>query len=486
MRARSVSGTGSTPATSRVVRTPPILLAVTLLALACAATLALACVALLAVPCAAWADASPAAAPVPAAPAAATSDAPAPTDTTPPTSTSDAPSGWQNAPFTVTFTAHDDASVVATVWSWLDDNAPQSGLRLAVPAPADGSFDGIHTLTWYAVDNAGNPEAPQTAVLRIDTTGPTTIGKTVTAFTGHAVQLDYEALDALSPQVGAVALVLTDSRGKVVQRVALGTKNANTWYSTPWTPSATGTYRYTVSAQDLAGNAQRGATPAKVVVKGPWWYTIGHSVQHRAIVVARFGTGARRLLVVGGVHGNEYGTAVAQRFAAYLAAHPGAVPAGARIDVIRCANPDGYAHGTRGNARHVDLNRNLPTANWTHLLSAGDEPGNPGLTGGRSPGSEPETKALLAYLRTGFAAVVSLHSRAGILDCDGPGARALGRRMSKLCGLPVGRLSYDPSITGSLGEFVPARYHVPVVTVELRSTALSAGLRAALLAAAKS
>ena len=70
-------------------------------------------------------------------------------------------------------------------------------------------------------------------------------------------------------------------------------------------PSATGTYRYTVSAQDLAGNAQRGATPAKVVVKGPWWHTIGHSVQRRAIVVARFGTGGRRLLVVGGVHAVE-------------------------------------------------------------------------------------------------------------------------------------------------------------------------------------
>jgi predicted deacylase len=323
-------------------------------------------------------------------------------------------------------------------------------------------------------------------VLRIDTTGPTTLGKSVTAFTGHAVKLRYEVLDALSPQVGAVELVLTDGRGKVVQRVALGARNANTWYSAPWTPNATGTYHYTVSAHDLAGNAQRKATPAKVVVKGPWWYTIGHSVQHRAIVVARFGTGARRLLVVGGVHGDEYGTAVAKRFAAYLAAHPGAVPAGARIDVIRCANPDGYLHHTRGNARHVDLNRNLPTANWTRLLSAGDEPGNPGLTGGSSPGSEPETKALLTYLRTGFATVVSLHSHAGILDCDGPGARALGLRMSKLCGLPVGRLSYDPYITGSLGEYVPARYHVPVVTVELRSTAMSGGLRAALLAAAKS
>ena len=202
-----------------------------------------------------------------------------------------------------------------------------------------------------------------------------------------------------------------------------------------------------------------------------------HSVTH-------FGSGSRRLLVIGGVHGNEYGTSVATQFADYLAAHPKAVPAGARIDVIRCLNPDGYAHDTRGNAHHVDLNRNLPTSNWRRILGPLDDPGAPGLTGGSSPGSEPETKALLAYLRMGFHAVISLHSRAGILDCNGPGSVTLGRRMSALCGLPVGQLSYDPYITGSLGGYVPERYHKPVVTVELRSTRLTAGLRAALLAAA--
>ena len=303
-RADAAPATGPARAAHRAVVTLPLLLAVALLAFACAASLTRAA--------AARADTAPTASPTAT-----------PTDATPPTSTCDAPSGWQNAPFTVTFTANDDVSGVATVWSWLDNDKPQNGLQLAVPVPADGSFDGLHTLTWYAVDNAGNQEAPQTAVLRIDTTGPTTTGKTVTAFTGRAVKLRYEVSDALSPQVGAVELTLSDSRGTVVQRVALGTKNANTWYATPWTPSATGTYRYSVSAADLAGNVQSKATAAGVVVKGPWWYVIGRSVQHRAIVVARFGSGARRLLVVGGVHGNEYGTAVAARFAAYLAAHPG-------------------------------------------------------------------------------------------------------------------------------------------------------------------
>jgi len=68
---------------------------------------------------------------------------------------------------------------------------------------------------------------------------------------------------------------------------------------------------------------------------------------------------------------------VAKRFIAYLCAHPGAVPSGARIDVIRCLNPDGRVHDTRGNARHVDLNRNLPTRDWKCALDARDETRQP-------------------------------------------------------------------------------------------------------------
>ena len=71
--------------------------------------------------------------------------------------------------------------------------------------------------------------------------------------------------------------------------------------------------------------------------------------------------------------------------------------------------------------------------------------------------------------------MVSLHSRAGILDCSGPGRTRMGRRMSALCGLPLGKLWYDPYITGSLGRYVPERYGIPIITVELCSTRLRPG-----------
>jgi murein tripeptide amidase MpaA len=41
-----------------------------------------------------------------------------------------------------------------------------------------------------------------------------------------------------------------------------------------------------------------------------------------------------------------------------------------RIDVIRRLDPDGCAHHTGGNARAVDLNRNLPTRMHAALLAA--------------------------------------------------------------------------------------------------------------------
>lgn len=216
----------------------------------------------------------------------------------------------------------------------------------------------------------------------------------------------------------------------------------------------------------------------------PAWTTIGHSVQARPIVATRFGAGTWRVLVVGGVHGNEYGTIVAARFAAYLAAHPAAVPAGVEIDVIRCLNPDGRALNTRANARNVDINRNFPTADWSSTLAAGDYSGELGLSGGSRPASEPETRTLLAYLQQGFSVVLSLHSAGGLLDYHGPGGAALAKRMSALCGLPVDHLAYQSYIAGSMGEYIPRRYHIPTITVELRDARLSSDLCQALLAAA--
>ena len=71
------------------------------------------------------------------------------------------------------------------------------------------------------------------------------------------------------------------------------------------------------------------------------------------------------------------------------------------IAFVLCANPDGVALGTRGNANGVDLNRNFATSNWkatpvpsrSILESARDTL----LSPGKAPGSEPETQALVEH-----------------------------------------------------------------------------------------
>jgi protein MpaA len=225
------------------------------------------------------------------------------------------------------------------------------------------------------------------------------------------------------------------------------------------------------------------STAASPATARPVWTPIGKSVEGRPILMATFGGGDTRVLIVGGVHGNEYGAAIARGFADFLAAHPGWISAGRRVDVIWCLDPDGKAHGWRGNAHRVDLNRNFPTASWRSTLDSRDGSAQLGLTGGPAPESEPETRALLSVLRTGYRSVISLHSPGGFVDFNRPRGAALAEIVSRASGLPLAQVAYQPYIAGSMGEYVPAKYHIPIVTIELRSPEMSARIRTALLTA---
>ena len=115
-------------------------------------------------------------------------------DLTAPVTTCDAPAGWQRASFVVHFSATDAESGVAAIWAAVDDGPPlqvggPAGGSLEIPAPADHSFDGAHTLRYYAVDAAGNAESPQVAELKIDTAAPAVSVKATAGYSGRAVTL---------------------------------------------------------------------------------------------------------------------------------------------------------------------------------------------------------------------------------------------------------------------------------------------------------
>lgn len=154
---------------------------------------------------------------------------------------------------------------------------------------------------------------------------------------------------------------------------------------------------------------------------------VGHSVQGRAIHAIRVGAAdaPRTALVVGCIHGTERaGEAVTRRL---RAVRP---PEGAAVWLIDEANPDGCGAGTRQNAHGVDLNRNAP---WRWRPT-----GPPGSTyyAGPRPRSEPETRALLAFIRRVRPDVtVWYHQHATLVDDPGR-HREIPRRYARTVGLP--------------------------------------------------
>jgi len=94
-------------------------------------------------------------------------------DATPPTTTADAPPNWQRQAVTVTFSATDvDSGVASTVCSTDGGTTWIPCASVLVPAPADHSGDGDHPVLYRSVDAAGNVETPRTVMVLIDTRAP--------------------------------------------------------------------------------------------------------------------------------------------------------------------------------------------------------------------------------------------------------------------------------------------------------------------------
>jgi N-acetylmuramoyl-L-alanine amidase/Zinc carboxypeptidase len=161
---------------------------------------------------------------------------------------------------------------------------------------------------------------------------------------------------------------------------------------------------------------------------------IGHSAQGRPIAVTHRGDpdAPTSVLVVGSIHGDETaGHAVIAR----LRRAP--VPAGVQLWLVRTVNPDGVAHGTRQNARGVDLNRNFPRR-WR----GGGRPFDTYFPGS-SPSSEPETDAVRELVqRVKPAVTVYYHQHMRLVNLS-PGADpALVRDYARRVGLPARELPH--------------------------------------------
>lgn len=189
----------------------------------------------------------------------------------------------------------------------------------------------------------------------------------------------------------------------------------------------------------------------------------GQPILWRDYRAKRSKTPAKRVLLVGGIHGDELSSvAVTFEWMRRLADQE-QQPFHWRV--VPVLNPDGvFAKvSKRVNASGVDLNRNFPTPDWNAkaLKYWKDKTKNdPRRNPGKKANSEPETQWLVEQIKSFRPdAIVTIHAPYGILDFDGP--RTPPQRLGFL------NLSELGTYPGSLGNYAGEFLGIPIITLEL-------------------
>ena len=180
---------------------------------------------------------------------------------------------------------------------------------------------------------------------------------------------------------------------------------------------------------------------------------IGYSVLGRPIRAWHLGDPAARAtaVAIASLHGDE-----AAPRAILEELRDGRPIAGVDLWVVPGANPDGFARGDRRNVHGVDLNRNFPWA-WVRT----------GRASGPRAASEPETRALMRFLRrVDPRFVVSFHQPFHGVDVWRPKRLWFARRLARELGLPLKELACGGACHGTFTQWFNHRLDGAAVTVE--------------------
>jgi protein MpaA len=189
---------------------------------------------------------------------------------------------------------------------------------------------------------------------------------------------------------------------------------------------------------------------------------LGRSVRGTPLVLEVFGDGPDRVLIFGGIHGDEPTSAeLARRLADHLRIN-WHLFSSRTVAILAVANPDGLAAGRRTNANGVDLNRNFPAKNWRTAR------GKSGRHGSK-PTSEPETQAILRAIELIRPdRIIAVHAARPGRHCnnyDGP-ARELAGLLARHNAYPV-KASMGYPTPGSFGSWAGVDHRIPTITLEL-------------------
>jgi hypothetical protein len=145
--------------------------------------------------------------------------------------------------------------------------------QVHIPAPSDGGNDGVHSVTAYAVDVAGNLGQDSVLSFGIDTRPPTTEAPFVIGAPRYSLAtLEYRVVDEV-PNGGKAAVVIKilDSAGRTVKTLRPGLKSVNKLVRSTFSCELRrGTYRFSVYATDTAGNVQASVGSGKLTILGPF------------------------------------------------------------------------------------------------------------------------------------------------------------------------------------------------------------------------
>lgn len=164
------------------------------------------------------------------------------------------------------------------------------------------------------------------------------------------------------------------------------------------------------------------------------------------------------VVILGGVHGDEVeGVTVALGLLRSFNAN---YNLRLNTTLIPRFNPDGVLLKTRGNFQGVDLNRNLPTQDWTAEVKS------PRYHPGPSPASETENQALIQLLTDlKPVLIVSLHSWYPVLNVNGA-CEAQAKIIQKHTGYKID-LDIGYPTPGSLGTYAGLERNMPTLTYEI-------------------
>ncbi len=188
-------------------------------------------------------------------------------------------------------------------------------------------------------------------------------------------------------------------------------------------------------------------------------FKFGVTTQNLPILGYQFGPiSEKKVLILGGVHGDEtegvVGThGLLEKFITNYTLN-------FSTTIIPTFNLDGVLKNQRKNARNIDLNRNLPTNDWTNNVP--EEKYYPGP----QANSEPENQALVHFIDTNKVNfIISLHSWKPVLNTNGDCA-PISNIISKETGYEIVESIGYPT-PGCLGTYSGLERNIPTLTYEI-------------------